>query len=293
MRALNSAGLVLMACMATGVATAGPNLIQDGDFEGYTSLVSYQTGPGGEKWGKSWCYWSTAGDCLTSSWQNNNSSGAWSGGQVDRTEDFAAGWKWARSGVIFGIIKDRMVMSQTFTFTGFEVSSGQLKWWDANRPSWRDNEIFGQPNPYKVTLTDNLGNQQVIGEYESKVASNLSEAEVLANTYADRADDRWSDENKKKWFEKAGLNDFTLIPGRTYTLSFNSMSPPCPGGQNCDPSAPSYNGFQDRTTFLDDIVLTAQPLGGPDPSTQIPVPGSLLLLGLGGVLPFLLRRRPT
>jgi hypothetical protein len=319
MRNLHTVGLTLFACLASGTAMAAPNLIQDGDFEGYTSLISYSTSPdASQKWGRHWPgyngipaanggtgsntgaqvegQWSTTG--LQSSWRNNDPSGPWSGGQVNRTEDFAAGWKWAHSGVIFGIIKDRQVMSQTFAFTGFEISKGEIAWFDANRPSWRGHTNFGLPNPYKVTLTDDLGNVQLIGDYVSQVASALAASVVDANSAIDASDDRHDDANKKLWFAKQGLQEFTLTPGRTYTLSFVSMSPACsapgPVGPNCEADSPvgtnpDYSGFQDRTTFLDDIMLTASPLGGPNPSTGVPVPASVLLLG--GALPFLLRRR--
>ncbi|MCA3005246.1 MAG: hypothetical protein IOD15_07765 [Phycisphaerales bacterium] len=55
----------------------------------------------------------------------------------------------------------------------------------------------------------------------------------------------------------------------TYTLSFNSLSPYIRDVMG------NITGVDDRTTFLDDIVLTTQP---------IPSPGVAVLLGLGGLL---------
>ena len=175
------------------------------------------------------------------------------------------------------------------------TKGGRAAWFDANRPSWRGHTYFGLPNPYKVTLTDDLGNVQLIGDYVSQVASALAAGVVDANSAIDASDDRHDDANRKLWFAKQGLQEFTLTPGRTYTLSFVSMSPACSApGPVCEADVPAgtnpdYSGFQDRTTFLDDIMLTASPLGGPNPSTGVPVPASMLLLG--GALPFLLRRR--
>jgi hypothetical protein len=104
--------------------------ILDGSFENQAlaqGLPSYQTGPAGELWGRPWNNgWTQEG--LSSSWRDIVPSGTWIGGQICRTEDFATGWKWAKTGVVFGIIKDRQVMSQTFTAT--ENATGTLSWFD-------------------------------------------------------------------------------------------------------------------------------------------------------------------
>ena len=241
------------------------NLLQDGGFETQGILINvpvYSTGPNGEQWGRSWGSPSTP-----VSWTYNApvAGAAWSGGSVDRTEDMAAGWKWAHSGSMFGIIKDRQTLSQTFTFSGTEVSVGSLSWFDANRAAWKNIDWFGRANSYNVTMTDAFGSSLLIGEYTSEVAGGNSYSSPPGNGW-------WTDEGKKTWFAKGSLNSFLLSPGNIYTLSFNSLSP--------------YNGdgsIDDRTTFLDDILLTATP---------VPEPVTGLLMGLGGLMIAVQRRRP-
>ena len=187
----------------------------------------------------------------------DSGGGFWSGGFVARTEDFAAGWKWARSGVIFGGIKDRQVMSQTFTYNGTQEAIGSLSWYDAGRPSWRGDTWFGLPNDYSVTITDALGNTQLIGSFTSVVAGGTE-----SNSASNLPDDRWSQANKRAWYGRSGQT-FTLLPGRTYTLSFNSQ--------------PNSNvAVQDRTTLLDDISLFASPVTVPEPSTALLAGAGLL-----------------
>ncbi|MFN9771615.1 MAG: PEP-CTERM sorting domain-containing protein [Burkholderiales bacterium] len=255
-------------CAALGTAQAVPvNLLQNGDFEGYTTaqVPTYKTGPGGELWGRDWKGgWDAAG--LASSWTATPAGGAWSGGFVDRTEDFAAGWKWAHSGVIFGGIKDRQVMSQTFTYNGTEQATGSLSWYDAGRPSWLNHSWFGLPNEYSVTITDTLGSTQLIGTFTSEVAGGSE-----YNSANNFGDERWSQGNKQAWVSRSGQT-FTLMPGQAYTLSFNSLSP-----FNLDGSV------QDRTTLLDDIALVTAPI--PEPETY-----ALMMAGLG-VMGFMARRR--
>lgn len=242
---------------AAGVAAAGTLAsasIIDGSFENQAVLQNnpYVLQPNGEKWGASW----GGSDWGWSSWQGNF-SGAWVGGAIARTEDFAAGWKWAHTGDVFGIIKDRQTMSQTFTAA--ESGVGTLSWYDANRASWREHDWFGRPNDYSVTITDSLGNVQTIGNYSSEVAG--------GNSYSGSGSGWGTTEGKSTWFAKSGTG-FTLVAGMSYTLSFNSLSP------YIYDSNGNITGVDDRTTFLDDISLTV----------QIPAPGSVAMLAIGGVL---------
>ena len=194
--------------------------------------------------------------------------GFWSGGFVDRTEDFAAGWKWARSGVIFGGIKDRQVMSQTFTYNGTQEAIGSLNWYDAGRPSWRTDSWFGLPNDYLVTITG-AGVTQIIGNFRSEVAGG-TEANSAINF---KGDARWDLANKQYWYSRTGQT-FTLRPGQAYTLNFNSLSTENPDGS-----------IQDRTTLLDDISLFASPV------TTVPEPSTVLLAGAGLLAVAAMRRR--
>ena len=233
-----------------GSAMAGP--VIDGGFENQAVLQGnqYWLQPNGQKWGAGWSNWGW------SSWQANF-SGAWVGGSIARTEEFGAGWKWARTGDVFGIIKDRQTMSQTFTAT--ESGIGTLSWFDANRAAWRDIDWYGRPNDYSVTITDLLGNTQIIGNYTSEVAGGNSWSSPPGDGW-------WTTEGKSTWFAKSGTG-FTMVAGMEYTLSFNSLSP-----YNYDAGG-NITGVDDRTTFLDDISLTV-----------IPAPGAAALLGLGGLL---------
>jgi hypothetical protein len=250
-------------------AKAGPvNLLTNGNFEGYASaqVPVYKYRPDGELWGRDWKGgWDAAG--LASSWTDSPAGGFWSGGFVARTEDFAAGWKWAHSGVIFGGIKDRQVMSQTFIFNGTQQAIGSLSWYDAGRPSWLGNTWFGLPNDYNVSITDALGNTQMIGSFTSVVAGGTE-----YNSANNFGDDRWSQANKQTWFDRSGQT-FTLLPGQTYTINFNSLSPINPDGS-----------VQDRTTLLDDIALFSTPVTVPEPSTT-------LLAGMGLIAVAAIRRR--
>lgn len=230
----------------------------DGSFETQAALQNnpFWLQPSGAQWGAAWNNWGW------SSWQDNT-TGAWVGGAIARTEEFAAGWKWARSGNVFGIIKDRQTMSQTFTAS--ESGIGSLSWYDANRAAWRDLDWFGRPNDYSVTLTDLLGNTQVIGNFTSEVAG--------GNSYSGSGPGWWTTEGKSTWFAKSA-SGFSLVAGMTYTLSFNSLSPYIYDNNG------NITGVDDRTTFLDDISLTV-----------IPSPGVAALLSLGGLLAAGGRRR--
>jgi hypothetical protein len=229
--------------------------VLDGGFENQAVLQNnpYQLQSNGQKWGAGWSNWGW------SSWQGNT-TGAWVGGAIARTEEYSTGWKWAHSGDVFGIIKDRQTMSQTFTAT--ESGIGTLSWFDANRAAWRNIDWYGRPNDYNVTITDLLGNTQIIGNYSSEVAG--------GNSYSGSGPGWWTTEGKSTWFAKSGTG-FTMVAGMSYTLSFNSLSP------FYDIVDANGNitgvGVDDRSTFLDDISMTV-----------IPTPGTAALLGLGGLL---------
>jgi MYXO-CTERM domain-containing protein len=244
------------ALLAITSAAAEANLLVDGSFENQAVLQSnpFYTQPDGSKWGAAWSNWGW------SSWQSNF-SGAWVGGAIARTEDYTTGWKWAHTGDVFGIIKDRNTMSQTFTAT--EDAIGTLSWFDANRSSWRENTWFGRQNNYSVTVTDSNGNVQTIGSYTSEVYLGLE-----SNSEQNIGDDRFTLAGKQGWFAKTGAS-FVLEAGMTYTLSFNSLSPYITDANG------NITGVDDRTTLLDDISLTTSP---------IPTPGAMALLGLGALV---------
>jgi len=246
-----SVTFIFLALLGISSQTATANFILDGGFEQQAVLQNnphYSFGPNGEKWGAA--YGSPVS--TANSWQNNF-NGAWSGGAIARTEDYTTGWKWAKSGEVFGIIKDRQTMSQSFTATASGI--GTLSWYDANRAAWRQEHWFGRPNDYSVTLTDSLGNIQTLGNFTSEVAGGSG--------------NWWTDYGKSTWFDRS-VTGFNLQAGMNYTLSFNSLSPILSNGS-----------VDDRTTFLDDITLTAVP----EPSTL----GLLSIGTLGGV--FWRRRR--
>lgn len=252
---------VVTAALALGFADgANANLLSDGSFENQAVLQDnpYTLQADGSRWGSNW----GGPNWGWTSWQGNF-AGAWNGGSIARTEDFAAGWKWAHTGDVFGIIKDRQSMTQSFTAT--EDGVGTLSWFDANRAAWRQEDWFGRENDYSVTLTDALGNVQTIGNYTSVVAGGNSWSSPPADGW-------WTMAGKQGWYARSGAS-FVLQAGMTYTLSFNSLSP-----YNYDANG-NIIGVDDRSTFLDDIVLTTAP---------IPTPGAMALLGLGA---FAARRR--
>ena len=261
LRSILVLGFTLAICQSASAAI----VVLDGSFENQAVSQNnpYSLQPNGAKWGAGW------NNVSWSSWQNNF-SGAWSGGAIARTEEFATGWKWAHSGDVFGIIKDRQTMSQTFVADA--DATGSLSWYDANRSSWRNDTWFGRPNDYSVTITDNLGNIQTIGNYTSQVYGGLE-----ANSWTNTPDDRWTPANKQGWVARTGAS-FNLVSGRTYTLSFNSLSPYY---------TDSYGNIKvdDRTTLLDDISLMSS-------APTVPEPSTLAIFGLGSLgLAYLQRRR--
>lgn len=241
-------GSVVIAAIA---GSASADIIIDGGFENQAVVQNnrYWQQANGARWGAGWSNWGW------SSWQGNF-SGAWVGGSIAYTEEHGAGWKWAHTGDVFGIISGRQTMSQTFTAT--ESGVGTLSWFDANRPAWRDIDWYGRPNSYSVTLTDSLGNVQNIGNYTSEVAG--------GNSYSGSGPGWWTTEGRSTWFAKSG-SGFSIVQGMTYTLGFNSLSP-----YWYDASG-AVGGAEDRTTFLDDISLTV----------DVPAPATAMAL-LGGLL---------
>lgn len=254
--------LLSYAFFALNVPSADAASIINGGFEDYTTseVESYSLGPSGQPWGRSDFDWSyvTAG---TYSWKSTPAGRGWEGGAVARSNDFSTGWKHASSGNLFGIIKDRQTMYQTFTASvgGY----GTLDWKDANRAAWRDLEWFGRHNNYDVNLTDiSTGISTTLGSFTSEVQR-------------DDNGDWWTETAKKKWVSRS-LTGFYLYAGRSYILSFASMSPYNSNGD-----------VDDRTTFLDDINLSTSPAPPP-----IPEPTTMAIFGLGGLgLAFLRRRR--
>jgi hypothetical protein len=257
-----------MALLFAGVS-ANAALVLDGSFENQAVLQgnpSYTPTSGafsGQPLGAGWNNWGW------SSWQGNIPGvGVWVGGAIARTEEFGAGWKWAHDGGVFGIIKDRQTMSQTFVAT--EGGVGTLDWFDANRPSWRGHTWFGRPNDYSVTLTDSNGGVQTVGNYTSAVYLGLE-----SNSWNDWGDDRFTSAGKAGWFPKTATG-FVLQGGMTYTLAFNSL-------------APTYvdrNGItqiDDRTTLLDSISLSVSPMLDPDLVPEAGTAGALGMVALVGL----------
>jgi hypothetical protein len=209
------------------------NLIVDGSFEDQAALQnlpgyvppSAPTEVWGAPWGGSNWGWS--------SWQPIDGNGVWTGSaSIARTEEFAAGWKRARTGNVFGILKENGTLTQTFSATSDGV--GTLYWYDANRASWREHDWFGRPHTYSVTVTDDLGNVQQLGTYTSVVAGGTNYSTPLPlGGYG-----WWTTQGKNFWFARSSA-DFEMVAGRTYTLTFNSEI---------------LN--DDRTTFFDDISIS-------------------------------------
>jgi hypothetical protein len=257
----------LCCCFVFNASPVLSAIIQDGSFENQAVLQNtpYQSVVDGVKWGYGWG--NSSG--IPSSWEAISSSvgGAWTGGSIARTEDFAAGWKWAKAGGVFGIIQGDQKMSQTFTAT--TSGEGTLTWYDANRAAWRNIDWFGRPNTYSVTLTDSTGFIQTGGTFNSEVFGGNSYSTPVGNGW-------WTSEGKKGWYTRSA-SGFNLQAGMSYTLSFNSLA-----------YYVDNNGVQqvdDRSTFLDDISLNLT-------STIVPEPSTMAIFGLGSIgLAYLRRRR--
>jgi len=257
------------ACLLAFGGTASATALVDGSFENQAvlqGLPGYTGGPNppGGTQGAGWSNWGW------SSWQAIAPGGAWVGGSIARTEEYAAGWKWAQDGSVFGIIKDRGTMSQTFTAT--ENGRMSLSWFDANRPSWKTDTWYGRPNDYSVTLTE-------VGSTTSPLQIFLGRSQVYlgleSNSWENKGDDRFSAAGKQGWYARSS-SEFDLTLGKSYTLSFNSLSPFY---------GPNDEFVDDRTTFLDNISLRS--------SQTVPLPGTLpiLIAGAGGLLLGTGRRR--
>ncbi|MCA3011820.1 MAG: hypothetical protein INH41_05400, partial [Myxococcaceae bacterium] len=193
-----------------------------------------RVGPNGEQWGSGWSGAPCASRDVTPD------AGAWVGGTISRSEDYCWGWKISPSGTFFAIIKDRGSMTQTFT-AAFTTRAA-LTWLESNRASWRNVDWYGRPNTYAVALVDQLGTAQDLGTYQSEVAG--------GNSWSTPPGDGWWTDTGKRTWQTRTSPPFTLIAGRGYTLRFDSLSPfwYLPDG--------GLGGVDDRTTFIDGIVLT-------------------------------------
>ncbi len=249
----------LCCCFVFNASPVLSAIILDGSFENQAiaqNLPHYQV-VNGEKWGRAWNGgWDAPG--LESSWRavEPGTNTVWTGGSIARTEDFGAGWKWAKSGGVFGIIQGNQTMSQKFTAA--TSGEGTLTWYDANRAAWRDIDWFGRPNTYSVTLTDSTGFIQTGGTFNSEVFGGNSYSTPVGNGW-------WTSEGKKGWYTRSA-SGFNLQAGMSYTLSFNSLSQ------------------DDKSTFLDDISLNLT-------STIVPEPSTMAIFGLGSMGLAHLRRR--
>ena len=239
--------------------------ITDGSFENQASsqnLPYYQNGPGGEQWGRAWNGgWDAAG--LASSWQAVQTGGAWTGGSICRTEDFASGWKWAQQGVVFGLIQGNQSMSQTFKAM---ETTATLDWFDSNRNSWRGDTWFGRQSDYNVTITDLSGNPIYTSDtFRSRVHGGLE-----SNSQTNASDARFDLENRKGWDYRSWTFS-GLVVNEQYKVSFNGL-----------------NGPDDRTTLLDNIHLNGGSI------SQVPEPSTMAIFGLGSLgLAFFRRRRTS
>lgn len=260
----------LCCCFVFNASPVLSAIILDGSFEDQAiaqNLPHYQV-VNGEKWGRArFGGWNAPG--LESSWRAvSGTNTVWTGGSIARTEDFAAGWKWAKAGAVFGIIQGNQTMSQKFTAA--TSGEGTLTWYDANRAAWRDIDWFGRPNTYSVTLlNDSTGTIQTGGTFNSEVFG--------GNSYSTPVGDGWwTPEGKKGWYTRSA-SGFNLQAGMSYTLSFNSLA-----------YYVDNNGVKqvdDRSTFLDDISLNLT-------STIVPEPSTMAIFGLGSIgLAYLRRRR--
>lgn len=90
-----------------------------------------------------------------------------------------------------------------------------------------------------------------------------------SNRWSNTPDDRWTLANKQGWVARTGAS-FNLVSGRTYTLSFNSLSP------YIRDSNGNITGIDDRTTLLDDISLMSS-------APTVPEPSTLAIFGLGSL----------
>jgi hypothetical protein len=183
----------LCCCFVFNASPVLSAIILDGSFEDQAiaqNLPHYQV-VNGEKWGRArFGGWDAPG--LESSWRAvvSGTNTVWTGGSIARTEDFAAGWKWAKAGAVFGIIQGNQTMSQKFTAA--TSGEGTLTWYDANRAAWRDIDWFGRPNTYSVTLLNDSTGTIQLGTFTSKVAG--------SNSYsAPPGDGWWTSEGKKGW----------------------------------------------------------------------------------------------
>jgi hypothetical protein len=257
---------VLMLILGYAFAScesAQASWISDGSFETQAvnqNLPVYPR-PNGEQWGRAWNGgWDAAG--LASSWQAVQTGGAWTGGSICRTEDFASGWKWAQQGVVFGLIQGSQTMSQTFQA---KSTSGILEWFDSNRNSWRGDTWFGRQSDYKVTITDLSGNPIYTSDtFRSRVHGGLE-----LNSQTNDSDARFDLENRQGWDYRSWTFS-GLVDGGYYKVNFN--------GLNTD----------DRTTLLDNIHLNGGSI------SQVPEPSTMAIFGLGSLgLAFFRRRRTS
>jgi hypothetical protein len=262
---------VLMLILGYAFAScesAQASWISDGSFEtqGAAQSPVYKLGPNGEQWGRDWIGgWDEAG--LASSWRAQ-SVGAWTGGSICRTEDFASGWKWAQQGVVFGLIQGNQTMSQKFTPNA--SGSGILEWFDSNRNSWRGDTWFGRESDYKVTITHVLSGETLFDSHPIYKLTSKVKGGSESNSLTNQGDGRFDLANRKGW-DYRSLTFDGLIKDEEYKVNFIGL-----------------NGPDDRTTLLDNIHLNGGSI------SQVPEPSTLAIFGLGSLgLAFLRRRRTS